>query len=63
MDLIKYVVVCKKGYMFTSSKEDINKFVDKHGKDIAYYIGYFEPIKNLDFINIQNTNIEELGEC
>lgn len=62
MELIKYVAVCKRGYIFASTKEDIKKFIDKFGKDISYYVGYFKPLENLEFINNVNTNIEKLGE-
>lgn len=62
MNSIKYVVVCKRGYMFTSSKGDIKEFIDKHGKDIAYYVGHFNPLENLDFINNPNTDLKKLGD-
>ncbi|MCX4365094.1 MAG: hypothetical protein OSJ70_04915 [Bacilli bacterium] len=47
--------------MFTSSKDEIKKFVEKLGKNNAYYIGYFMPLENLEFLNTTNTNLEELG--
>lgn len=55
MDKIKYVVVCKKGYIFTTDEENIQKFIEEHGIDIAYYIGYFKPVENLDFIKNLDT--------
>lgn len=61
MKSIKYIVVCKEGYMFTSEKKDIIEFIEKHGKTLAYYIGNYSPIKNLNGLFI-NTNLEELGE-
>lgn len=62
VELIKYVAVCKRGYIFATTKEDIKKFIDERGKDLAYYIGYFKPLENLDFISNPNTNIKELAD-
>lgn len=62
MDKIKYVVVCKKGYMFTTDKEEIKKFIEEQGRNIAYYVGYFKPIENLDFIQGLDTSLEKLGK-
>lgn len=61
MDKIKYVVVCKKGYIFTADKEDIKKFIEEQGRDKTYYVGYFKPVKNLDFIKNLDTKLENLG--
>lgn len=62
MDKIKYVVVCKKGYIFAADKEDVKRFIEEHGRDIAYYIGYFKPVNNLDFIKELDTNLKNLGQ-
>lgn len=62
MKNIKYVVVCKKGYIFTSDKEDIKEFVKKMGYDIAYYIGYFRPLENLSFLSNIDINLQNLGK-
>ena len=56
---IKYVVVCKKGYCFAGTKKDVIDFIEKLGRDIAYYIGYYTPA--MHFFN-QCADIEELGE-
>ncbi len=62
MSEIKYIVVCKNGYLFTPSLEVVKEFVEQNGRDIAYYIGYFNPIENLDFLNPINSNILDLGD-
>lgn len=62
MKNIKYVVVCKKGYLFTSDKETIKEFVKKMGTDVAYYIGYFKPLENLNFLSNIDINLENLGK-
>lgn len=62
MNEIKYVVVCKKGYLFTPSLEEVEEFIEYNGRDIAYYIGYFNPIENLDFLKPINSNILDLGD-
>lgn len=61
MNNIKYVVVCKKGYLFASDKEDVYDFIQRHGIDIAYYVGYFKPVTDIaEFLGL-NTNIDNLG--
>lgn len=62
MDQIKYVVVCKKGYLFTSNKGEIKEFVKIHGKNIAYYIGYFKPLEDINFLSDINTSLKDLGD-
>ncbi len=61
MSNIKYIVVCKKGYCFACDEETVYDFINEHGTNIAYYIGYFKPITNIaEFLGL-NTNIENLG--
>lgn len=62
MDQIKYVVVCKKGYLFTSNKYDIKEFVETYGKKTVYYIGYFKPLEDISFLSDINTSSNDLGD-
>lgn len=61
MDGIKYVVVCKKGYIFATDEAGVKQFIEEHGIDIAYYVGYFKPVENLDFIKDLDTSLKNLG--
>lgn len=57
---IKFIVVCKKGYIFASNKDEVIDFIDRFGTEIAYYIGHFNPVTDFnDFFDI-DTNIENL---
>ena len=61
MNNIKYVVVCKNGYCFAYDKDEVLDFIKRHGVNIAYYIGYFEPVTDIaEFLGL-NTNTEDLG--
>lgn len=61
MDRIKYVVVCKKGYIFAADETAVKQFIEEHGIDISYYVGYFKPVENLDFIKDLDTSLKNLG--
>lgn len=61
MDKIRYVVVCKKGYAFVCSLDEVEEFILKHGKDIAYYVGQYMPISEFDYLRCVNKKLEDLG--